>query len=129
MNFSSVVILLGALLLAVVILLVIWGVVIRRKTAEIKRNEVPPESLSAVSEAKFEAGEKFASLASEQVEELVKERLQAFPDLADVKIDFATGPDEALVVWIDDQSHPDIEKIPDERIRAAITEAVETFNR
>lgn len=129
MDFSSVVLWLGALLLAVVLLLAIWWAVVRRRTAEIERGEVPPGSLAAVSPAKFEAGEKSASLASEQIEELVKQRLTSYPDLADVRIDFATGPDEARVIWVNDQSLTDIDQIPDNRIRAAISEAVETFNR
>ena len=129
MDFSNVVGLLAALLIGIVILIVIWAIVVRRRTAEIEAGEVPPESLSAVSEAKFEADELPASLVSEQIEEMVKQRLASYPDLADVKLDFATGPDESLVIWVNDQSYTDIDRIPDDRMRAAISEAVETFNR
>ncbi len=129
MDFSNVVGLLAALLIGIVILLVIWAVVVRRRSAEIEAGEVPLESLSAVSAAKYEAGELPAALVSEQIEEMVKQRLASYPDLAEVKLDFATGSDESLVIWVDDQSYTDIDQIPDERIRAAITEAVETFNR
>ena len=129
MDFSNVVGLLAALLIGIVILLVIWAIVVRRRTAEIEAGEVPPESLSAVSEAKFEADELTASLVSEQIEEMAKQRLASYPDLADVKLDFATGPDESLVIWVNDQSYTDIDRIPDDRMRAAISEAVETFNR
>ncbi|GMR11449.1 MAG: hypothetical protein BMS9Abin28_2281 [Anaerolineae bacterium] len=129
MDFSNVVGLLAALLIGIVILLVIWAVVVRRRSAEIEAGEVPPESLGAVSAAKYEADELPAALVSEQIEEMVKQRLASYPDLADVKLDFATGSDESLVIWVDDQNYTDIDQIPDDRIRAAISEAVETFNR
>lgn len=102
---------------------------VRRKTAQVESGEGPPESLSAVSEAKIEADELPASLVGEQIEEMVKQRLASYPDLADVKLDFATGPDESLVIWVNDQSHTDIDRIPDNRMRAANSETVETFNR
>jgi hypothetical protein len=65
MDFSNVVGLLAALFIGIAILLVIWAIVARRRTAEIEEGEVPPESLGAVSEAKFEADELPASLVSE----------------------------------------------------------------
>ncbi|MFQ5922381.1 MAG: hypothetical protein ACE5M4_06015 [Anaerolineales bacterium] len=129
MDLSNVVGLLAALLIGILLLLVIWTAVARRRTAEIEEGELPPESLDAVSEAKFEADEQLASLVSEQIEEMVKQRLASYPDLADVKLDFATGPDESLVIWVDDQSYTDIDQIPDDRMRSAISEAVESFNR
>ncbi len=66
MDFSNVVGLLAALLIGIVILAVIWAMVVRRKTAQVEAGEVPPESLSAVSEAKIEAAELPASLVGEQ---------------------------------------------------------------
>ena len=129
MDLSNIVGLLAGLLIGVVVLLVIWAIVVRRRTEEIEESEMPPGSLDAVSEAKFEPDERAASLISEQIEEMVKQRLVAYPDLADAKLDFATGPDESLVVWVNDQSYSDIDQIPDDRIRSAISEAVKTFNQ
>ena len=129
MDLSNVVGLLIGLLIGIVLLLVIWAIVVRRRTKEIDEGELPPESLEAVSDAKIEPNEQAASLVSEQIEQMVKERLASYPDLADVKLDFATGTDESLVVWVNDQSYSDIDQIPDERIRSAISEAVETFNQ
>ena len=129
MDLSNVVGLLIGLLIGIVLLLVIWAIVVRRRTKEIDEGEPPPESLEAVSDAKIEPKEQAASLVSEQIEEMVKQRLASYPDLADVKLDFATGSDESLVVWVNDQSYSDIDQIPDERIRSAISEAVETFNQ
>lgn len=129
MDLSNVVGLLIGLLVGIILLLVIWAIVIRRRTKEIDEGELPLESLEAVSDAKIEPNEQAASLVSEQIEEMVKQRLASYPDLADVKLDFATAPDESLVVWVNDQSYSDIDQIPDDRIRSAISEAVETFNQ
>ena len=129
MDLSNIFGLLAGLLVGIILLLVIWAIVVRRRTKEIEEGELPPESLSAISEAKIEPNEQAASLVSEQIEEMVKRRLASYPDLADVKLDFATAPDESLVVWVNDQSYSDIDQIPDERIRSAISEAVESFNQ
>lgn len=129
MDLSNVVGLIVGLLIGIILLLVIWAIVVRRRTKEIEEGELPPGSLNAVSEAKIEPNEQAASLVSEQIEEMVKQRLASYPDLADVKLDFATGTDESLVVWVDDQSYSDIDQIPDERIRSAISDSVETFNQ
>ena len=129
MDLSNIVGLLVGLLIGIVLLLIIWAIVVRRRTKEIEEGELHPESLDAVSEAKIEPNEQAASLVSEQIEEMVKQRLASYPDLAEVKLDFATAPDESLVVWVNDQSYSDIDQIPDDRIRSAISEAVETFNQ
>lgn len=129
MDLSNVVGLIVGLLIGIILLLVIWAIVVRKRTKEIEEGELPPGSLNAVSEAKIEPNEQAASLVSEQIEEMVKQRLASYPDLADVKLDFATGTDESLVVWVDDQSYSDIDQIPDERIRSAISDSVETFNQ
>ena len=129
MDLSNVVGLLIGLLIGIVLLLVIWAIVVRRRTKEIDEGELPPESLEAVSDAKIEPNEQAASLVSEQIEQMVKQRLASYQDLADVKLDFATGTDESLVVWVNDQSYSDIDQIPDERIRSAISEAVKTINQ
>lgn len=129
MDMSSVVGILAGLLIGIVLLLIVWAVLIRRRTAEVEQGELPPESLDAVKQARYEADEQPASLVSEQIEEMVKQSLASHPDLADVKLDFATGPNEGLVIWINDQSYSDLDLIPDERIRSAISKAVESFNQ
>jgi hypothetical protein len=129
MDLSNIVGLLVGLLVGILVLLALWAILVRRSTEEIEGGEMPPESLDAVSEARFDPGEHAASLISEQIEEMVKQSLASYPDLADVKLDFATGADESLIVWVNNQSYSDIDQIPDDRIRSAISEAVETFNQ
>ena len=70
-----------------------------------------------------------ASVVSEQIEEMVKQKLAQYPDLSAVRLDFGTGSDEALVIWVGDQRYQEVDQIPDERIRQAISESVEAFNQ
>ncbi len=75
-----------------------------------------------------ESDELQASLVSEKIEDMVKNKLREHPDLRDVVIDFGTSPDGSLEIWIDSERYIDVEEIPDRRIREAIAKAVEDFN-
>ena len=129
MDLSNIVGILAGLFVGVLILLVIWTVVVRRRVEKIEESEQPPKSLAAVSDARLDAGELPASPISEQIEEMVKQQLAQYPDLSQVKLDFATASDESLEIWVDDQRYTQVDEIPDERIRSAISEAVQTFNK
>lgn len=75
------------------------------------------------------AGERVASPAAEQIEEMVRQRLGRFPDLAATPLDFGTGPGGELEIWVGESRYGSVEEIPDVRIRQAVAEAVEVFNR
>lgn len=112
------------------------------------RPPAPPESLDVIdkrlrstkisdrlSEASPTAGIKFdpdefrASPIGEQIEGMVKLRLQAYPDLSQVDLDFGTGMDGSLDIWVDGERYQAVEDVPDARIRKAIAEAVNAFNK
>lgn len=88
-----------------------------------------PDSLRQVSQARIEGDEKPASLISEQIEEMVRAELAQHTDLAGAELDFGTGPDGSLEIWFNGQQYASADLIPDQRVRSAITRAVETFNR
>jgi hypothetical protein len=70
-----------------------------------------------------------ASTIAEQIEELVRGRLDADPTLSNLTIDFGSSDDGMLEIWIEDQCYTDVNAIPDERIRGLIQEAVSAYNR
>ncbi len=111
--------------LAIVIALIVWRVLARRSSG----SEAMPESLQQVSDARYEADEKPASLISEQIEEMLRTELAQHPDLASTELDFGTAANGSLEIWFGGQKYSSAELIPDERVRSAITRAVETFNR
>lgn len=80
-------------------------------------------------DAKYEGTERPASLVSEQIEEMVKQRLAEHPDLTDVEMDFGTMPDGTIDIWVNGEQFDDVEDIPNDRIREAIKAAVGEFNR
>ena len=79
-------------------------------------------------DAHLEKGEEQASPISEQIEEMVRNRLADYPDLAEQVVDFGTAEDGSLEIWIADKRYASADDIPDARVRDAISEAVKDFN-
>ena len=73
--------------------------------------------------------EEIASPAAETIEALAQEKLNKYSDLAGLRLDFGTASSGDLEIWVGSDRYSSIEGIPDERIRRAISEAVEEFNR
>jgi hypothetical protein len=99
------------------------------------RNTKPDETpewlseLKSVVETGDEPGEFEASPISEQIEEMANRLLKAHPDLRGVNLDFGTAIEGSLEIWVNSERYSSIEEIPDERIRNAINEAVQEYNR
>ncbi len=89
----------------------------------------PPKSLPTVGETIPPRERPEASIAAEQIEGLVRSRMAQEPGLANRRIDFTTGPDGGLEIWLDDASYASVDEIPDPRIRAIVAEAVASYNR
>jgi hypothetical protein len=117
-----------ALMTAVVLLVlfIVWNVIVRSRRS---RGFKSGEALEQIMEARLDKGERKATVISEQIEEQVKGILQAQGKLLEREIDFATGPDGSLEIWIEDVCYKEVDEIPDEDIRAAVEKAVTDFNR
>jgi hypothetical protein len=103
-----------------------YGALMQRRRTDPEPGDAPDwaQSLSQSS-----SQERMASPASEQIEELVQQRMQGDPNLKDVDLDFATSVDGGLEIWIDEQRYSNIDSIPDERIQTIIREAVDAYNQ
>jgi hypothetical protein len=124
MNMSNtllIVILFGVIF---VLLLALWMVRSRRTNLP----EHTPEALKEIADARMDNGERPASSVSEQIEQMVRAKLASDPELADTVLDFATSPEGSLEVWVNQVRYPEIDLIPDARIRELVREAVESFN-
>ncbi len=116
-------ILFGIVLLLVVALLA-WFIYNRGE-----RIKGPAKEIQAMTaDAKVGNDERPSSVIAEQIEEMVKQKLAVYPDLASMVLDFGTMPDGTMDVWVNKCQYDDIKDIPDERIRTAIQEAVKKFN-
>ncbi|HUS85580.1 MAG TPA: hypothetical protein VMX56_10575 [Anaerolineales bacterium] len=123
---TTIIIILGVFIVGIVLLLGIWKVIGSQARSS---PDSPLERLELLlPDARQENGEEQASPTSEQIEEMVKERLAEHPDLANQKIDFGTGEDGSLEIWIAAKRYASVDDIPDARVREAISAAVKEFN-
>jgi len=88
-----------------------------------------PGGLRTAEDLSLEEGERQASLVTEQIEEMVKHKLAAYPDLGGVRLDFGTAADGGLEIWFGDVRYETVDQIPDARVRAAVAEAVASYNQ
>lgn len=70
-----------------------------------------------------------AAAASEAIEDMVNRKLAEMPALADRRVDFGTAADGSLEIWVGDERYTSVDAIRDPRIRQAVRDAVEAFNR
>ena len=77
----------------------------------------------------YEHGERLAAPFAEQIEDIVRAKMQADPETADIKIDFGTGSDQTLEIWVNDRRYKNINDLPDERLKKAMREAVKRFRK
>jgi nitrogen fixation-related uncharacterized protein len=117
-----------AILISVALLLAVAVLALYVSIRSKKMTGLSDEVQSMVRDAKVEPYERPSSLVAEQIEEMVRRKLEQHPDLADVVFDFGTMPDGTIDIWVNRKQYDDIEDIPDERIRRAIGEAVEEFS-
>jgi flagellar biosynthesis/type III secretory pathway M-ring protein FliF/YscJ len=125
-NFSqlaTVAIMTAAILL---FLFVVWILIVRSRKSRILK---PGEALDQVKDARLDEDERPATIISEQIEERTKEILEAQGKKLGKEIDFATGADGSLEIWIEGVPYKEVDEIPDEDVRAAVKKAVAEFNR
>ena len=123
---TTIILILGVFLVGIVILLGIKKASgLRARSSDVS----PLERLEPLlPDAHLDKGEEQASPISEQIEEMVRKQLAAFPDLAEQVVDFGSAADGSLEIWIADKRYTSVDDIPDARVREAISEAVKEFN-
>ncbi len=78
--------------------------------------------------AKLDEGEEVAEPISEEIEELARRKLASEYGMRDVELDFGTGEDGSLEIWVGGDCYDSVDKISDSRIRDSIKAAVEEYN-
>ncbi|MFZ5911767.1 MAG: hypothetical protein ACOYYU_17295 [Chloroflexota bacterium] len=76
-----------------------------------------------------DASEKLAAPFVEQIEDILRAKLEADPYLKQFKIDLGTAPDGSLEIWVNDKQFDGLESLPDERLKAAFREAVQQWEQ
>lgn len=137
-----------AVVVVTIVMLVIWGLLLLRsrrvnftRTPEGEkppwmRTTPPPETIAAtqadgkgVALYDHDKGENEAAPFAEQIEDVLRSQLSTDPHLASYDIDFGTGTDGSLEIRVGDKTYTNVKEIPDERLQAAIDQAVATYNR
>jgi hypothetical protein len=130
-----------------IVMLLIWGLLfIRARRVNLIRTPKgekpewmsttpPPETVAAIeADGKgmalydHDQGENVAAPFAEQIEDILRAQMSRDPKLQSYEIDFGTGPDGTLEIRVGDKSYTNVEQIPDERLRAAVKQAVATYN-
>ena len=100
------------------------------------RTTPPPETIAATQANngefalyKYDPDEQIAAPFAEQIEDILRARLNADPALAATDVDLGTAPDGKLEIWIDGERYTDVGRIPDERMRQAILQAIESWKQ
>jgi len=115
----------GIVVAVAVLVVIAFAVMSRRATSDPRP---APVSQQWVAEAKVETGERPSAPVSEEIEELTRAELTAYPDLARVKLDFANAADGSLEIWVDQVHYHSVDEVPDDRLRRAIQQAVQEWN-
>jgi hypothetical protein len=74
-------------------------------------------------------GEKLAPAFVEQIEDIVRARLDEDPALSGIRVDFGTAPTGELEIWVGGKSYADVDDVPNERVREIIRQAVESWGQ
>ena len=79
----------------------------------------------------YEHGERLASAFAEQIEDIMRAKIQADPELVEMgyAIDFGTDADHTLEVWVNEKKYKSISELPDERLKKAMRESVRQWNK
>ena len=79
----------------------------------------------------YEHGEKLAAPFAEQIEDIMRAKIQADQQLAEMgyAIDFGTDTDNSLEIWVNEKKYKSISDLPDERLKTAMREAVKQWNK
>ncbi len=111
--------------LTLLVVFLAWEMLVRRG----RKRKRPVDPVAGLDEARLEAGERKASPIAEAIEERVKAILAGKGEAALVGVDFGTASDGSLEIWVGKERYTKVDEIPDERLRDAIRQAVEEFNR
>lgn len=99
------------------------------------RQTPPPETLAATraDDEGFQVfdhdpGEQMASPFAEQIEDILRARLQAHPELSHYEVDFGTNADSGLEIWVNGQKFGSIDDLPTD-LRQVLQQAVDSWNK
>lgn len=116
-----------ALFALIILLLVAWRINVSRQLQDQPPHTGP--SQEALRDARIDPGERVAEPFAEQIESMVHNLLAGEADLDPTSLDFGTEEDGSLAIWYGGNKYTQVDEIPEPRVRQAVEEAVDSFNR
>ena len=97
--------------------------------------QLPPEETVAATMADgegitvfdFDKGEKLAAPFAEQIEDILRAKLEADPALKKYEIDFGTSDDNMLEIWVNGEKYVNINELPDEALKEAFRSSIKKW--
>ena len=76
----------------------------------------------------YDEGEKVATPFAEQIEDVLRAKVESDPYLKSFTIDFGTAADGGLEIWVNGEKHDGVANLPDEQLKQSLLEAVKDWN-
>jgi hypothetical protein len=122
---SNELIILGLLVVAILFIVVLFALRTSKGEQEgVSFSGALPDDDPLVNREEFQA-----TAVAEVIEERVRQKLADTPALVDLDVDFGTGPDGGLEIWVNEERYTQVDDLPDETLRRVIREAVEEYNQ
>lgn len=98
-------------------------------------NSNPPAETIAATRAEgegftlfnYDEGEKVASPFAEQIEDMLRAKLESHPTLKDFKVDIGTGADYGFEFTVNDKKYTSVDELPNEELKALFRETVKDW--
>lgn len=104
------------------------------KKPEYMRELPPKETIAAtladgegITVFDFDKGEKLAAPFAEQIEDILRAKLNADPALKKYKIDLGTSDDNTLEIWVNGEKFVNINELPDEALKEAFRSSIKKW--
>lgn len=72
-------------------------------------------------------GEHLAAPFAEQIEDILRARLEADPLLSRFKVDLGTSENDELEFWVNEKKYASIDELPDEDLKKEVRQAVKSW--
>ena len=73
-------------------------------------------------------GEKLAAPFAEQIEDVLRAKVESDPYLKSFNIDFGTAPDGGLEIWVNGEKYEGVANLPDEQLKKTFLQVVKEWN-
>ena len=73
-------------------------------------------------------GEKVAAPFAEQIEDVLRAKVDSDPYLKSFNVDFGTAADGGLEIWVNGEKYEGVANLPDEKLKQSLLDAVKDWN-